>query len=45
MLESYNKLEIYCALKKRKLGVTIKSQVTKKILRSNKRLDQKELTF
>ncbi|GES95909.1 trinucleotide repeat-containing gene 6C protein [Rhizophagus clarus] len=39
-------LELFCALKPRKQGQTIKSQVTKKILKeSNGRLDEKDLTL
>ena len=46
MLESYHKLEMYCALKERKQGITIKSQVTKKIIkRSDGQLNNKELTL
>jgi hypothetical protein len=46
MLESYHKLEMYCVLKKRTKSVTIKSQVTKKILKkSNGGVSQKELTL
>ena len=46
MLESYHKLEMYCALKKRSKSVTIKSQVTNKILKkSNGGINKKELTL
>ena len=46
MLELYYKLEMYCALKERKQGITIKSQVTKKIIkRSDEQLNNKELTL
>lgn len=46
MVQFYRILELLCTLKPRKQGQTIKSQVTKKILkRSNDRLDEKELTL
>ncbi|GET62382.1 hypothetical protein GLOIN_2v1784629 [Rhizophagus irregularis DAOM 181602=DAOM 197198] len=46
MVQSYRTLELLCALKPRKQGQTIKSQVTKKILkRSNGRLNEKDLTL
>src|SRR5215471_17932723 len=46
MLESYHKLEMYCVLKKRSKSVTIKSQVTKKILKkSNRGVSKRELTL
>ncbi|GBB90785.1 hypothetical protein RclHR1_17870002 [Rhizophagus clarus] len=46
MVRSYRTLELFCALKPRKQGQTIKSQVTKKILKeSNGRLDEKDLTL
>jgi hypothetical protein len=46
MLESYHKLKMYCVLKKQTKSVTIKSQVTKKILKkSNGGVSQKELTL
>jgi hypothetical protein len=46
MVQSYRTLELLCALKPRKQGQTIKSQVTKKILkRSDGRLNEKDLTL
>jgi hypothetical protein len=46
ILKSYHKLEMYCVLKKRNKSVTIKSQVTKKILKkSNGGVSKKELTL
>jgi hypothetical protein len=46
MVQSYRTLELLCALRPRKQSQTIKSQVTKKILKeSNDRLDEKDLTL
>ena len=46
MVQSYRTLELLCALKPGKQGQTIKSQVTKKILKkSNGRLNEKDLTL
>ncbi|CAB4445423.1 unnamed protein product [Rhizophagus irregularis] len=46
MVQSYRTLELLCALKPHKQGQTIKSQVTKKILkRSDGRLNEKDLTL